>query len=48
LVTNPEPVTITINDPLGDIVDVIGYNEYLGWYLSGPLTEGMREQGLDV
>lgn len=48
LVTNPEPVTMTINDPLGDIVDVLGYNEYLGWYLSGMLTQAMQEQGLDV
>ena len=48
LFTNPEPVTVTINDPLGEIVDVIGYNEYLGWYLSGLLADGMREKGLKV
>ena len=48
LVTNPEPVTMTINDPLGEIVDVLGYNEYLGWYLSGMLAPAMQAQGLDV
>lgn len=48
LVSNPEPPTITINDPLGDIVDVLGYNEYFGWYLSGILTQEMRKQGMDV
>lgn len=26
------PNTIAINDPLGDYLDVIGINEYLGWY----------------
>jgi beta-glucuronidase len=48
LLTNPEPPAIEITDPLGEIVDVLGYNEYFGWYMSGPLTQGMRAQGLDV
>tara|TARA_B110000503_G_scaffold89185_1_gene135133 strand:- start:1313 stop:3370 length:2058 start_codon:yes stop_codon:yes gene_type:complete len=48
LVSNPEPPIITINDSLGDIVDVLGYNEYFGWYLSGILTQEMQKQGLDV
>lgn len=48
LLTNPEPPKITISDPLGDVVDVLGYNEYFGWYLSGILTQEMRKKGLDV
>ena len=48
LLTNPEVPQILVDDPLGDIVDVLGYNEYFGWYMSGMLTKGMRDQGLDV
>lgn len=48
LASNPDPVTLTINDPLGDIVDVLGYNQYLGWYLSGMLAPAMQAKGLDV
>jgi beta-glucuronidase len=44
----PEPVTIVIDDPLGAAVDVIGYNEYLGWYMSGFIARGLRERGLQV
>jgi len=48
MITSPEAPIITVNDPLGDVVDVLGYNEYFGWYLSGILTQEMRKQGLDV
>jgi beta-glucuronidase len=27
-----------IDDPLADLIDVIGVNEYLGWYYEGPLA----------
>lgn len=30
------PFTRTINDPLGEFLDVIGVNEYLGWYEGRP------------
>jgi beta-glucuronidase len=30
------PFTRTINDPLGQFLDVIGLNEYLGWYEGRP------------
>lgn len=39
-------VEVMLRDPLGDIVDVIGYNEYFGWYYSSflggqfPVDEG--------
>lgn len=48
LVTNPDVPVVTIDDPLGDIVDVLGYNEYFGWYMSGMLATEMRKEGLDV
>ena len=25
---------VAIDDPLGDVVDIVGYNEYFGWYYS--------------
>ena len=45
---DPDPVTITLEDPLGAIVDVIGYNEYLGWYISGIASDQAKSMGLDV
>ena len=39
-------IEVMLEDPLGDIVDVIGYNEYFGWYYSSwlgaafPVSEG--------
>ncbi|ROS01190.1 beta-glucuronidase [Sinobacterium caligoides] len=48
MLIDPEPVVIEVTDPLGEVVDVLGYNEYLGWYPSGPMAEAMRENGLEV
>ena len=48
LTSDPEPVTIVIDDALGETVDVIGYNEYLGWYMSPFIAQGLREQGFEV
>jgi beta-glucuronidase len=31
-----DPNTITIDDPLGQHLDVLGCNEYIGWYDGGP------------
>jgi beta-glucuronidase len=33
-----DPTTITIEDPLGKYLDVLGCNEYIGWY-DGPPTK---------
>ena len=33
---------ISIDDPLGEIVDLISYNEYFGWYYVTFFTEQMR------
>jgi len=30
------PDTMTLDDPLGNILDVLGVNEYLGWYVGKP------------
>jgi beta-glucuronidase len=30
------PDTMTLDDPLGNILDVLGVNEYLGWYAGKP------------
>jgi len=35
----PEPAVISLHDELAEYVDVIGYNEYLGWYGSGFLAD---------
>lgn len=34
-------LTLTITDPLGEILDVVGYNEYFGWYYSGLFARQM-------
>lgn len=28
----PEPGIMTVNDPLGNVLDIISFNEYVGWY----------------
>lgn len=48
LLADPEPVTLVIDDPLGEVIDVLGYNQYLGWYLSGFLVQAMSERGMAV
>jgi beta-glucuronidase len=35
-VEHPDPHTRVINDPLGEFLDVIGVNEYVGWYEGRP------------
>ena len=37
----PDPVRCLISDPLGEFVDVIGYNQYLGWYAPTFLAGGL-------
>ncbi len=27
-----QPGVMTVNDPLGDYLDIISFNEYVGWY----------------
>jgi beta-glucuronidase len=34
-VERPTPLTRLVNDPMGEFLDVIGVNEYLGWYERG-------------
>jgi beta-glucuronidase len=35
-VDHPNPLTRVLSDPLGEFLDVIGVNEYLGWYEGRP------------
>lgn len=38
------PLEIVVDDPLGDVIDVIGFNQYLGWYYEAPVA---RALGID-
>jgi beta-glucuronidase len=38
IVTHFKGTTATLDDPLGQDLDVLGYNEYLGWYQGKPDT----------
>ena len=38
------PLGIVVDDPLGDVIDVIGFNQYLGWYYEAPVA---RALGID-
>jgi beta-glucuronidase len=38
IVTHFKGTTATLDDPLGQDLDVLGYNEYLGWYQGKPET----------
>jgi beta-glucuronidase len=33
---NPEPNVHVFKDPLGEVLDVLGLNEYMGWYWGAP------------
>lgn len=32
------PLVANFDDPLGDVIDVIGVNQYLGWYYEAPIA----------
>jgi beta-glucuronidase len=38
IVTHFHGTTATLDDPLGKDLDVLGYNEYIGWYMGTPAT----------
>lgn len=38
IVTHFEGKTAVLDDPLGKFLDVLGYNEYIGWYMGTPET----------
>jgi beta-glucuronidase len=40
LLVRTEGMTKTIDDPLGEALDVIGFNEYIGWYEHQPEDAG--------
>jgi beta-glucuronidase len=35
-------IHVTLDDPLGEIVDIVGYNEYFGWYYSSFFARQMK------
>lgn len=41
-------IHIELNDPLGEIVDVVGYNEYFGWYYSAAFAENLPAAEGDI
>ena len=48
LLPGDDPVRIVIDDPLGEVLDVIGFNEYLGWYMAPFIADALRDRGLEV
>jgi len=44
-VESSDEITVMIDDPLGEVVDIVGYNEYFGWYYSGLIA---KELGVDT
>jgi beta-glucuronidase len=36
-----EEIEVMLRDPLGDVVDIIGYNQYFGWYYSAFLSKAL-------
>jgi beta-glucuronidase len=51
----PEPaeghegdILVELDDPLGQIVDVVGYNEYFGWYYSAAFAANLPASEADI
>lgn len=40
--------TVCIDDALAEHLDVLGYNEYFGWYTCAPIARELRRRGLDI
>jgi beta-glucuronidase len=36
-----QEIEVMLKDPLGDVVDIIGYNQYFGWYYSAFLSKAL-------
>ncbi|MEE4143422.1 MAG: glycoside hydrolase family 2 TIM barrel-domain containing protein [Halieaceae bacterium] len=43
-----DQILIELDDPLGDIVDVVGYNEYFGWYYSAAFAANLPASEADI
>lgn len=42
-----DTINVVIHDPLGEVVDIVGYNEYFGWYYSKNLAKALGiDEGL--
>ncbi|MCB1853917.1 MAG: hypothetical protein KDI05_03510 [Halieaceae bacterium] len=43
-----DEILIELDDPLGEIVDVIGFNEYFGWYYSAAFAANLPASEADI
>tara|TARA_R110002110_G_scaffold415748_1_gene654832 strand:+ start:67909 stop:70029 length:2121 start_codon:yes stop_codon:yes gene_type:complete len=41
-------IRVNLDDPLGEIVDVVGYNEYFGWYYSAAFAANLPAKEADI
>ena len=41
-------ILVELDDPLGEIVDVVGYNEYFGWYYSAAFAANLPASEADI
>ncbi|MDD3763105.1 MAG: glycoside hydrolase family 2 TIM barrel-domain containing protein [Nevskiales bacterium] len=42
------PPPVQIDDPLAEQLDVVGYNQYFGWYTCGPIARELRRRGIPI
>jgi beta-glucuronidase len=45
---NEGNILVELDDPLGEIVDVVGYNEYFGWYYSAAFAANLPASEADI
>ncbi len=43
-----DEILVELDDPLGEIVDVVGYNEYFGWYYSAAFAANLPASEADI
>jgi beta-glucuronidase len=43
-----DEILVQLDDPLGEIVDVVGYNEYFGWYYSAAFAANLPASEADI
>ncbi len=46
--TESDDILVELDDPLGEIVDVVGYNEYFGWYYSAAFAANLPASEADI
>ena len=43
-----DEILVELDDPLGEIVDVVGYNQYFGWYYSAAFAANLPASEADI